>query len=808
MPLIHAYTQTVADGTATSVVRPSDWNSAHNEVAYLIGNTAGISTVSGTNIVYQAGNNITVSGIQGAGIATIVFSGANTVAGGSGGGTVYQFSNANNVSFGTNGSTVTASASYPAQSAQPVAFSASGGSSQFSTLGFSNQANGVTFSNSNGSIALVHGLQQTSATSAITTNAINTSASSLFQQTGATSAITASAVNTSQTTNFVAATQSSLFQQTSATLAITSAAFPSSQTTKFVGTGTTFAGTNVTATMVAGSNGIALSLSAGAGGTGGGDGFNIVQIGSVGTTGTAFSSVSGTVQFNGSNNITVSQNNSNQIVISGPTLTQYLTTAALSQDSSKYAAVGYTSTTQAGSTAGVTHNTQGLSIAWPPFLTTAQSAGAYLTTARASNDAVGLNTAATNATLTVNSSGFSFNGAGYAGTGTTFAGTNVTATMAVGSNGVALSLSAAAAGGGGGTTNQTGPNIADQNGVTVTAGTVVFANSNGVSFGLNGSTMTASAAGGGSLFSNYEPMQLLSTTGISFGQNTLYVNSLQVLQPFTAKYMLAGVLMTGGWTTQTLATNSTVSTSVSSNYSAGQSFNFILFSAGTGGYSSNLYPFYTAPQMTMSTSVAWTQSNSNTSTGTQTVGSTVGFTYGMPIITSGTITSINAASSVTTWGTTTASFTNSSTFSTTGTSTSGWPGGTNNATWQGSRLLYIPFSTSLPAGNYWLGIQRSSTTTGGALAGTFSFLANNITTYDTNSRWAPMGYATAAAGQFTHLAGANGMFSSATYNSTSNYAGAFGSAGAIPRNFIYASSDSANQTGTVTRMYNRFMNEI
>lgn len=78
MTLLHAYSQTVADGTATSVVRPSDWNSGHNQFVTLSGNTAGQSTISGTNIVYQGGNNVTLSAITAAGAATIVVSGGNT----------------------------------------------------------------------------------------------------------------------------------------------------------------------------------------------------------------------------------------------------------------------------------------------------------------------------------------------------------------------------------------------------------------------------------------------------------------------------------------------------------------------------------------------------------------------------------------------------------------------------------------------------------------------------------------------------------------------------------------------------------
>jgi hypothetical protein len=57
----HVYNQTVADGTATSLVRPSDWNSAHNQFQTISGNTGGTSTFSGTNLVFAGGNNVTLS---------------------------------------------------------------------------------------------------------------------------------------------------------------------------------------------------------------------------------------------------------------------------------------------------------------------------------------------------------------------------------------------------------------------------------------------------------------------------------------------------------------------------------------------------------------------------------------------------------------------------------------------------------------------------------------------------------------------------------------------------------------------------
>lgn len=62
---------------ATDIVRPSDWNSGHHQIATLSGNTAGASTLSGTNIVIQGGNGLSVSGAQGANAATIVVSAGN-----------------------------------------------------------------------------------------------------------------------------------------------------------------------------------------------------------------------------------------------------------------------------------------------------------------------------------------------------------------------------------------------------------------------------------------------------------------------------------------------------------------------------------------------------------------------------------------------------------------------------------------------------------------------------------------------------------------------------------------------------------
>jgi hypothetical protein len=187
-----------------------------------------------------------------------------------------------------------------------------------------------------------------------------------------------------------------------------------------------------------------------------------------------------------------------------------------------------------------------------------------LTTARASNDAIGLNTAQSNVTWTVNSAGLSLDARGYAGTGTSktgnaaltlnsnglafdgsgLAGTGTSATNAsitLNSNGLAISVAAPGGGGNfsagvsnvgntGGDTGITGTRLVlvgsnnitlsqatDANGGTISVfggagaagntgyisagantaslGTVVYSNSNGVSFGVNGQTVTASHNG-------------------------------------------------------------------------------------------------------------------------------------------------------------------------------------------------------------------------------------------------------------------------------------------------------------------------
>lgn len=189
---------------------------------------------------------------------------------------------------------------------------------------------------------------------------------------------------------------------------------------------------------------------------------------------------------------------------------------------------GSTSVSASGSL--VFSNSNGVSFGLNGSTLTATVATNYLTTARASTDAIGLNTAQSNVTWTVNSSGISLDARGYAGTGTSATNASVT----LNSNGIAISVGAgggfvAGVSTGGNTSGDTGvtgtrlvlvgnnnvtlSQATDGNGATVTIsgatvagqpvnfsagttsgnlGSVVFSNSNLVSFGLNGSTITGS----------------------------------------------------------------------------------------------------------------------------------------------------------------------------------------------------------------------------------------------------------------------------------------------------------------------------
>lgn len=101
----HVFSNAIADGTNTQIVRPSDWNSAHaltiNAVGSEISGAFG-NAVGGITFALETDGKITAAAPAGA--ALINFS-AGTTSGDLG---AVVFSNSGGVSFGLNGSTITA----------------------------------------------------------------------------------------------------------------------------------------------------------------------------------------------------------------------------------------------------------------------------------------------------------------------------------------------------------------------------------------------------------------------------------------------------------------------------------------------------------------------------------------------------------------------------------------------------------------------------------------------------------------------------------------------------------------------------
>ena len=236
----------------------------------------------------------------------------------------------------------------------------------------------------------------------------------------------------------------------------------------------------------------------------GGGGGAAVGISTAGNTqGTSGNFSNGTYIFEGSNGLSVSQLTAatpgvQTLRLVAPTQTAYVFS---NSNGVSFGTNGSTVTATVATTYAASNHTHGSgpSITGSISVTSASNAWsisipAFLTTAMASNRGSDFMSASQSNNYFYTSNN-TFANSTHSHGNPTLALTNITGTTASASNGFTLSLSAAGAG----AVNQTGPNIADGNGNTVTSGTVVFSNSNGVSFGLNGSIMTASAAGGGQL---------------------------------------------------------------------------------------------------------------------------------------------------------------------------------------------------------------------------------------------------------------------------------------------------------------------
>lgn len=498
----------------------------------LSGNTAGaMAHISSGTLTLAGGNNITLSqngnavtisgGAAGAadGVNALVVNGGASTAS-----TTLALSNSNNVTFGHNAGTITASASFPTQTNQTIGIygssqttgqsssstydarsltfrgagivsvgnsggeviiSATGGGAADGGVGLSAGANSVSngtvvFSNSNGLSFGLNGSTVTASHNGLTSQSNQAvsagNGSSAFQTLslvdagGLTWSTVAGGLQASVKTDYLTSQSNQAFSAQGGSSAFQTLNFTNSNGFSFSNTNGSIWGSYTVPTVTNSS----LTMQAGA---------------------STLSSVS-RVHFGDSNGISfgASTSNNGSITITATVKTDYQSSNAnylTSQSNQNITAAngGFAFQTLSFS------NLNGISFGTSAGSAITASHNA-LTTARASNDAIGLNTAQSNVTWTANSSGLSLDARGYAGTGTTFNGANLSGSITQNSNGINLSLSAAAPGGGAAVT------VSASNG-SFTVGNLNFSNANNVTFGTSaGSIVTASVAAPGAAAEN------------------------------------------------------------------------------------------------------------------------------------------------------------------------------------------------------------------------------------------------------------------------------------------------------------------
>lgn len=428
---------------------------------------------------------------------------------------------------------------------------------------------------------------------------------------------------------------------------------------------------------------------AGAGGTGGGGATASLRI-SAGT----LSALRTDVTFSNSNGVTFGLNTNGVITATVATNYQssgaYLTTAALSQDSSKYAGTNFATTTSAGSVVAGTMNTSGLTLGIPAYLTTAdlsqnssRYAGTGFTTATTAGTVIvgtlstnglsmGVPAFLTTAALSQDSSKYA--GTAFATTtsaGAVIAGTLNTSGMTLG---VPSFLTTAAL-------SQDSSKYAGTNFATTTGGGVTI----GGTMNTSGLTLAVPSIQNNvaSLWANFPALLVTGTTMAQ--SNSWYVFPITLAHHISASYIR--LLASFNFTSTTIATSAVNNvTGASTAFSETVAFNAVIYRLGIGGNSRSLQEQFSA-----SAGLTWAVSVSQASTSNASQQSiTQRLTFpneGFTTATTSTQYSVSATNGPI--------------------STTQW----SNFTAQ--RFLDIPFATSMTMGNYWVAINRFSGTAGG-----------------------------------------------------------------------------------------------
>ncbi len=719
-----------------------------------VGNTGGDTGVTGTRLVFVGSQNITLNQATDANGATISISGGAGAAGNTGFisagaataslGTVV-WSNSNGVSFGVNGQTVTASHNgLTSQSNQ--AASAANGSFAFQTISFSN-LNGISFGTSAGS-------------------AITASHNGLTTARASNDAV---GLNTALTAGPLAWTVNSAGISLNAGSA--------------AGTTSGFAGNLISGSMTHNTAGLNLSLNHPAWLTTAMQS-NAVTLSNIrvsaGTTSNLLSAVTfangngmsfgldaGTIT--GSHNGLTSQSNQNVTAGNGGFAFQTLSFSNVN---------GISFGTSAGSAITASHNA--------------------LTTARASNDGIGLNTAQSNVTWTVNSAGLSLDARGYAGTGTTFAGANISVSLTQNSAGLNMSASVAAPGGGGLT-----PVASASNG-SFSFTTLAFSNANNVTFGTSaGSIITASVAAPGAA-AEQNAVNLLgantagntTATGSTIGWSGLNLtlsgtNASQIVvsAPATSSLSATGIInISTNGSTISIGAGQTLSGLVLAPFGGkGGPLPFAQSSISLGQKSVYFYPVQVEDYLTLDhvrMPVLVTNSSSAVSSGHK--GETFQFGIYTRNATNNTVytqmwsTSYTIAASYSSNVSWAQSMITAIGNSTSYNSVTASSAGLNlSASLHGAREFIMPVSTLLTPGEYWFAVHASTSAAG--TAGNVLNISNLAVAYQTYNR---PGVSTNATGSgfFKHMG-------AGTYSVTS---------GALPGGI---SATQINQLGTLPILF-------
>lgn len=777
------------------------------------GAAAGIAAFQLPNTTYTSGtvnfinsNGVSFGSTTGGGVTAsfsspgaTVFSNSNNVSFGLAGSTVTasasiaatQFSNSNNVTFGLAGSTVTASASFAQtnQSQSNIQGIAAAGSTAFT--------GSVIFSNSNGVTFGLNGQTMTASVSpsaafAISANGSSQNAGTLVfsNSNGVSFGMNGSTITATVTPGAaagVAAAAAGTQTQTSGTLVFANSnglTFGMSGSSQITGIytvpgATVFSNSNNVSFGLAGSTVTAsASFAGGAGGVAMSAGTQSVSTGTV-----VFSNSNG-VSFglSGSSRLTASvaaQTNQTLGVFASSQTTGQSSSSTLDARSLSFVGQGIISVgLSAGSVLFSAPATSAITLLSVGMSTGGNTVG---TTGLASNQLVIAGGA--NITLSGSTNGGSMTisvigGAGAGGTVNFSAGTtsgNLGSLVFSNANGVSFglngsTLTASAAGGGGGGSVNFSAGTTSGN-----LGSVVFSNANGVSFGLNGSTITASAAGGG-----------ISSVGLYALGNTTQ-NSSTTLDQRTMSFNGLGA-MTVGFSAGSIQMSAPATSSISATgiVSVSVNGNTISIGAPAQGYTESGYNPYADLPFT----------NSQIGNGVLVFDPNLvpSFQYDrvlLPIMNSN-VAGTSGSHSLSFWvGLYTRNVSTLSLLGSASGSTAVTQSGTNGSysLYSGLRHFSIGSTSTLSAGRYWMGFVSSTSSAGGA--GSYSNIMQNIppttaTSYNFNGYFGVVQNNTQqfTLGQGEYSAATAGMPASVAFSQISGV-----SAGAQNQQFImFASS--------------------